>query len=439
MILQQWGHGELDELKAANGFFNYGNAHLLMLINPKNTAFGFGYVHNPNAETDWSYVGATAIAEELSIPDYTPYVERDITVYRAARDDSEARKGIDYIEVLEGTEFTLEHSMKFWGGGGTQTQISPEVDKDTGYWFNVEGVRADGVAALPEKQVVLIKNRLSDQFEPVAQPMQTVREGKRLTITDYQLLAGLPAGTKVKIDGQSISNWVAPEVNADEIKTAKLTFTYQDGSIDETTLQVKVLNKLADKHQPTLQTNASGVERQNITLTYSGVSTGTKVEGNTFTAPAVASDETMQRTVTFTYEDDSVDKVTVPVLVKDSLADKHPVSAPAPAQVNENQTVSVQLPAAPAGTSISAEGATINGGTLTFNPGEMKGDRTYRIPVTYRYADGSRNTIEMQINATDTTPPDSSDSSSVGSSLGIIAAVFALIGIIFAAVNNMPR
>lgn len=428
MILQMWGHGELDELRADNGGRALGAGHLHSQINPYNRGFGYGYVYSANADTGMPYSGAMAATPHPVMPDYAPSQVRQITLYRAARNAGEARHNYHWTEVLEGTEYTLEHTMNMWGGSGSITAKAPEVDGDKYFTVQVPGTLPNGQAAVAETQYILVKNRLSDQHQPQTMPAQTVREGLKLTLTEADLLAGLPAGTTVTVDGKPLSEWVAREVNADTDTSAALVYTYSDGSTDHTALQLTIRNKLADALSPTVGTPVTVVERQDTTLSYAGVPEGTKVDGLTFTAPAVDADTTVEHTVTFTYSDASAETVTVPVLVKDSLADQNPVTAPTATSVNENETATVALAAsASAALSLGAgapAGATLSGTTLNFNPGEMSGDKRYTVPVVYTYADGSTNTVDVVFDAVDTTPPGSSEgSSSPGGIVGIIIAV----------------
>lgn len=428
MIKEMWGHGELKNLRAQNGVYSGNTGHLHSQINPAVRAYGYGYVYNPNADSGNTYAGAMSAGWNPIMADYTPSQKRQITLYRAARGPAEAGQNHHYTEVLEGTEYTLEHTMNMWGGSGSITETSPEVDEDVFVPVTVPGTLPTGEDAVAETQFILVKNRLSDQHQPAAMDQQNLREGLKLTLTEADLLAGLPEGTTVTVDGGAPADWVAPEVDFDKPVFAFLKYTYTDGTVDHMPLHVNVLNKLADVHSPTVGTPVTVVERQDTTLSYAGVPEGTKVDGLTFTAPAVDADTTVEHTVTFTYSDASAETVTVPVLVKDSLADQNPVTAPAATSVNENETATVALAAsASAALSLGAgapAGATLSGTTLNFNPGEMSGDKRYTVPVVYTYADGSTNTVDVVFDAVDTTPPGSSEgSSSPGGIVGIIIAV----------------
>ncbi|MDU0479484.1 Rib/alpha-like domain-containing protein [Staphylococcus chromogenes] len=440
MITEMWGQGELDELRNNRGYrYPETSGHLHTLIDPQNRYFGFGYVHVPNALGTWEYSGAARASSSPYAADQIPDVDRKLNLYRATNYGEQpwdANKRVN-MEVLEGQKVTLQHSANMWGGSGATGWLAPEVTQNMLYPVQVEGQLTNGVSST-ETQWVLVKNRQSDQFDPVAQASRSVREGKQLQFSEQGLLQGLPSGTRVSVDGGGL-NWTAPEVNADTVRSLPLVFTYPDGSTDRSNVQVTVQNSQRDKFQPVVQTGASVVERQTVTLTVTGVPNDARVEGNRYTAPSVTADSTESVTVTVTYADESVDTVTVPVLVKDSLADQNPVIAPAETPVDENQTVTINLPKPPAGTTLAltevVPGATLTGNTLTYNPGEMRGDRTFTIPVTYTYSDGSTNVVKVPIKATDTTPPGSSGGSSeggigAGGIIGIILAIFGLVGAI---------
>ena len=318
--------------------------------------------------------------------------------------------------------------MEMWGGGGSMTETAPEVTEDSIYAVVVPGTLISGEPAVPERQIIVVRDRDSDRNHPTTLPKQTVREGQRLALSESDLLKGLPAGTTVTVAGQPLSSWVAPEVDRDTDTTMQLYYTYADGTVGTAPLQVRVLNKFADAHTPTAASSATVLGGRQIAIPVGGVPTTTKVEGNVFMAPAVASDTTVQHKIVFTYADGSVDTLTVPVLVKASLAGKNPVQDPQPVTVKENEKVTVKLPASVASLSLGSgapSGASLSGNTLTFNPGTLQGSKKLLVPVVYTYEDGSANTVTVTFLATDTTPPNDMSSTS-----GIVTIVLTILGIL---------
>ena len=90
MILDQWGHGELDDLRASGGV---SNGHLHSMLNPQYRSYGFGYVKAPTSETQ-RYSGAGMCTAGEGPGDNTPYQERQLTLLRPARSADEAGNGL---------------------------------------------------------------------------------------------------------------------------------------------------------------------------------------------------------------------------------------------------------------------------------------------------------------------------------------------------------
>ncbi|MFP7664653.1 MAG: CAP domain-containing protein [Corynebacterium pyruviciproducens] len=80
MIIEQWGKGEEDALKASNGHWNVRDGHLHQLINPKFRYYGFGYVRG----TDNAYTGASTASGSSIEADNLPAGRQTVTLYRAA-------------------------------------------------------------------------------------------------------------------------------------------------------------------------------------------------------------------------------------------------------------------------------------------------------------------------------------------------------------------
>lgn len=81
-IVEGWGKGELNALRASNGS-QEPSGHLHQLINPKNRAYGFGAISAPG--TQWGRYLSAVSSENVVTKASAQGGSRSATIYRAAK------------------------------------------------------------------------------------------------------------------------------------------------------------------------------------------------------------------------------------------------------------------------------------------------------------------------------------------------------------------
>ncbi|MDO5032177.1 hypothetical protein [Corynebacterium sp.] len=87
-IMDSWGKGELKALQQANGEWSTANGHLVHLLHPRHTVWGFGGVHTPGK--GYEHFFAAVNGSELVTQGSTKNLWYKQTLYRAPKDGERA-------------------------------------------------------------------------------------------------------------------------------------------------------------------------------------------------------------------------------------------------------------------------------------------------------------------------------------------------------------
>ncbi|MDY6050712.1 MAG: hypothetical protein SPI77_09245 [Corynebacterium sp.] len=126
-ILEQWGHGELQALKDANGYFNTGNGHLRWLLFPDVREIGFGAVFVDGIGYFTSAHGPIFGGNTLPYrADSFPNRAYTTRLYRSA-DGSESPTGVRPLTVAEDTQTVVPLRL---GGFTNATTVTATASSD---------------------------------------------------------------------------------------------------------------------------------------------------------------------------------------------------------------------------------------------------------------------------------------------------------------------
>ena len=226
--------------------------------------------------------------------------------------------------VDNGTVPNAEDSVDKTGlpSGTTVTWKTPPVVNTPGSHPTVALVTyPDGT--VDEVTVPITVKEQKDTFNPTAkQPNQTAKHGSDPSAEGSINTDGLPKGTTY--------TWVEkPDTNTTPgSKPGKVLITYPDNSTEEVPVTVEVTPQKDDYDpQPKAQTVDNGtVPNAEDSVDKTGLPSGTTV---TWKTPPVVNTPGSHPTVALvTYPDGTVDEVTVPITVKDSVAKGTPETQP---------------------------------------------------------------------------------------------------------------
>ena len=292
--------------------------------------------------------------------------------------------------------------------------ILPTKDNKVGqYTQNVTITYPDGSKQIVKVVVKVVDKTDADKYEPTVKKEEVEKSGKVDLTDNITNLDKLPKGTTVK----DVTPEGAIDTNTPGDYTGKVEVTYPDGSKETVEVPVTVTDTTpaetdADKYEPTgkevTAEKDSAPKAEDAITNKDDLPKGTKYEWKE--TPDTSKIGETKATVVVTYPDGSTDEVEVKITVTDKTpaqkdadkyeptVEKETVKKGGKVDLTDNIT---NLDKLPKGTTV--KDVTPEGAIDTNTPGDYTG----KVEVTY--PDGSKETVDVPVTVTDTTPTAKTD------------------------------